>query len=166
MKKRILIAALAACVLLSFSGCTQDHSFEEQTLSQQEVVSGQEQESVYSVNTDTTYSYYAEIEEEMSPKDVAILQSIQPQVHGENSGMTPTTDTPYRADQLSKLQEGMTYDEFRSILGDNGRDGNYTYDVAYSPIDVNWVDSNGTILFTSFESGVCTYLDIIDRSVE
>lgn len=163
MKKRILVTTLAACVLLSFAGCAQSQtpdSGSEKT-NQQTISSVSETE-----NNDSAYSHYIEIDEDMSAEDVEILQSIQPQMRGEGAGMTPTTDTPYKSEQLSGLQEGMTYDDFCSILGDNGRDGNYTYDIAYSPIDVNWVDSNGTILFTGFENGVCTYLDIIDRSVE
>lgn len=160
MKKRILASSLAACMLLSFVGCAQHQNPDEDT-SQQTTSSVSETEG-----GDSAYSHYIEIDAEMSAEDVEILQSIQPQTRGENAGMTPTTDTQYKSEQLSALYEGMTYDDFCSILGDNGRDGNYTYDVAYSPIDVNWVDSNGTILFTSFEKGICTYLDIIDRSVE
>lgn len=163
MKKRILIFILAACMLLSFSGCAQSQfpDTEPEEVSQQTTSSILETE-----NSDSAYDHYQEIYEEMSQEDIEILQSIQPQIHGENTGTTPTTDTPYKSEQLSSLQEGMTYNDFCSILGDNGRDGYYTYDIAYPPITVNWVDSNGTIIFTSFENGICTYLDIIDRSVE
>lgn len=165
MKKRILIAALAVCMLFSFAGCTQSKISDSESEKTNQQMSSSVSETENS-NSDSAYSHYIEIDEEMSQEDIEILQSIQPQIHGEGAGMTPTTDTPYKSEQLSALHEGMTYDDFCSILGDNGRDGNYTYDIVYSPIDVTWVDSNGTILLTSFENGVCTYLDIIDRSVE